>query len=58
MVIVLGVIVAMFTVLLAIGAVTGRVKVTSCCSIADPRRDARMRDAFADPVATHGPQGH
>jgi hypothetical protein len=48
-----GVIVSVFTVLLLVGAVTGRVKVTSCCGIADPRRDARMRDAFADEASPH-----
>jgi hypothetical protein len=44
----IGVAVIVLTVLLLVGAVTGRVKATSCCGIADPRRDARMRDAFAD----------
>jgi hypothetical protein len=47
---VIGVVVAVFTVLLGIGAVTGKVKATSCCSIADPRRDARMREAFTDMI--------
>lgn len=37
-----------FVVFLVVGAITGRVKVVSCCSIADPRYDARMREAFAD----------
>ena len=34
--------------LLLLGAVTGRVRMSSCCGIADPRRDLRMREAFAD----------
>ena len=33
---------------LVVGAVTGRVRTSSCCSVADPRRDARMRDAYID----------
>jgi hypothetical protein len=49
MLIALGVVVAVFTVVLAIDALTGRVQATSCCSIADPRRDLRMQDAFAEP---------
>ena len=35
-----------FLVFLAVGAITGTVKVKSCCGISDPRCDARMRDAF------------
>ncbi len=46
MVIVLGVAVGIVTVALLLGAVTGRISATSCCSVADPRRDARMRAAF------------
>lgn len=46
--IVLGVVAVGFLVLLVIGAVTGRVRINSCCAVADPRRDLRMRDAFAD----------
>ena len=37
-----------FLAFLVLGSITGRVKLTSCCSIADPRCDARMRDAFLD----------
>jgi hypothetical protein len=48
MVVVLGVIVTVFAALLVLGAVTGRVKLTSCCSVADPRRDLWMRDAYID----------
>ena len=40
---VIGGIVAAFTLALAIGALTGRVKVRSCCAVADPTRDRRMR---------------
>ncbi len=43
---VIGGVVIAFLVLLVIGAVTGRVKSRSCCSIADPRQDLRMRGAF------------
>ncbi len=37
-----------FVVFLVVGAITGRVKVQSCCAVADPRCDARMREAFVD----------
>lgn len=37
-----------FVVFLVVGSITGRVDVRSCCGIADPRCDARMRDAFVD----------
>jgi hypothetical protein len=45
---VLGAMVALFTAAMAIGALTGRVKVRSCCAISDPRQDLRMRDAFIE----------
>lgn len=45
-IVVLGVIALAFLVLLTVGAVSGRVTLTSCCSVADPRRDSRMRAAF------------
>jgi hypothetical protein len=48
MVQVLGVVAIVFSVLLILGAITGRVTVKSCCAVADPRRDARMRAAFED----------
>lgn len=48
MVQVLGAIVVAFLVFLVVGGITGRVKIKSCCAVADPRRDARMRAAFAD----------
>ncbi len=43
-----------FLVLLVDGGLTGRVRLTSCCAVADPRRDLRMRAAFEDedPVET------
>lgn len=50
MVVALGVAVALFTAVLLVGAVTGRVKVRSCCAVADPRRDLRMRAAFTDVI--------
>lgn len=40
---VLGSIVAMAMMALAIGAITGRVKVRSCCAPADPAQDLRMQ---------------
>jgi hypothetical protein len=36
---------AAFTLLLAIGAIRGRVRVRSCCAVADPTRDLRMPGA-------------
>jgi hypothetical protein len=35
-----------FLVVLAAGAVTGRVRTRSCCTPTDPRDDLRMRSAF------------
>lgn len=52
MVVALGVAVALFIAVLLVGAVTGRVNVRSCCAVADPRRDLRMRAAFTDEVIT------
>jgi hypothetical protein len=37
-----------FLVLLVYGGITGRVRLSSCCAVADPRRDLRMRGAFED----------
>ena len=37
-----------FLAFLVVGSITGRVKLKSCCGIADPRCDVRMRDAFLD----------
>jgi hypothetical protein len=44
-----------FLALLVVGSVTGHVKLKSCCGIADPRRDARMRDAFPDGANANKP---
>ena len=49
-----GAAVALPTLLLAVGAVTGRVRARSCCAVADPRRDLRMRRA-AEPSTSPGP---
>ena len=40
----LGGVVVGFVVLLVVGALTGRVKVRSCCGIADPSQDRRMSE--------------
>ena len=45
---VIGGAVALFAGVLLVGALTGRVKSSSCCSIADPRQDKRMSAAFRD----------
>ena len=47
---VVGALVLAFVVLLVVGGLTGRVKLRSCCGIADPRNDARMRGAFEDEI--------
>ena len=47
-------------VVLVYGGLTGRVRLTSCCSVADPRKDLRMRAAFEDdddPAAPETPEG-
>jgi hypothetical protein len=49
---VLGVVVLALLAILVLGAVTGRVQMRSCCSIADPRRDLRMRSASTDDAAS------
>lgn len=41
-----GAVVVVLVLLLVIGTLTGRVQVTTCCSLADPARDLRMRAAF------------
>lgn len=46
MVYVLSAVVSAVPLLLAVGVLTGRVKVNGCCALADPRCDLRMRDAF------------
>ena len=40
--------VALPVLALAVAALTGRVRLQSCCAPADPRRDLRMRGAFED----------
>ena len=40
---IIGSVVALATLALVVGAITGRVKVQSCCAPADPARDLRMR---------------
>jgi hypothetical protein len=52
--VVLAILMFSFTAFLVVGAVTGRVRVTNCCSIADPRHDARMRSAFEEPTPAAG----
>lgn len=42
--------VLLFLVALAIGALTGRVRTTSCCSNANPAKDLRMRPAFEQSI--------
>jgi len=41
---VLGAIVVAFTLLLAAGLITGRVRARSCCTPSDPKRDLRIND--------------
>jgi hypothetical protein len=45
---VVGIPVLVFLLALVYGGVTGRVRLSSCCAVADPRRDLRMRGAFED----------
>ena len=35
----------LFLILLIIGGLTGRVRLQSCCSIADPDKDVRMKES-------------
>ena len=45
---VIGGLIIAFLALLAVGAITGRVRAQSCCAVADPEQDLRMRkDASA-----------
>jgi len=45
---VLGGVAAVFVVSLLFGAITGRIRMRSCCAVADPAKDLRMRAAFED----------
>lgn len=46
-----GAFVIVLALVLIIGALTRRIQVTSCCSLADPARDLRMRAAFENDAA-------
>ena len=52
MIYILGGVVAVFVVLLLVAAVTGRLRVSACCAVADPAKDLRMRAAFDDDRST------
>ena len=52
---VLGALAVMFLGFAVLGAATGRITMNSCCAVADPSRDLRMRDAFETPPAEIGP---
>jgi hypothetical protein len=43
---ILGFVVAAFILVLAVGALTGRIRAQSCCGAGEARRDLRMRSAF------------
>ena len=43
---ILGGVVVAFMLMLAVGALTGRVRAQSCCGAGEARRDLRMRSAF------------
>ncbi|WP_191908018.1 hypothetical protein [Nocardioides cynanchi] len=45
---VFGVPVLLFLLALVYGGLTGRVRLGSCCAVADPAKDLRMRAAFED----------
>ena len=45
---VVGVMAAVFVIVLLWAVVTGRVRIGSCCAVADPAKDLRMRAAFDD----------
>jgi len=45
MVYLLGGIVVVYVVAMAIGALTGRVRIRPCCGVSDPRCDPRLRAA-------------
>lgn len=39
---------------LAYGGLTGRIRMSSCCSVADPSKDLRVRGAFANSKHPNG----
>lgn len=39
---------AIFLMVLLVAALTGRLRLGSCCAVADPAHDLRMRAAFQD----------
>jgi len=47
-----GAFVVVLVLILLLGALTRRIEVTTCCSLADPARDLRMRAAFENDAAT------
>ena len=49
---VVGGIFSLFVIALAVGAVTGRVRASSCCAPGDPALDARMRAASQEQPGT------
>ena len=49
---VVGAFVVVLVLILVIGALTRRIDVTTCCSLADPARALRMRAAFENDAAT------
>ena len=42
----LGGLVIAFILIMLIGGLTGRFRARSCCNVADPARDSRMRNVF------------
>lgn len=53
--IVLAVIATVPVAVLLLGALSGRVRLTNCCSVADPSKDLRMRAAFDQASSAEGP---
>lgn len=45
---VISLVVIAFLIAFAVARIQGRRSAASCCAPADPRRDLRMRDAYAD----------
>ncbi|MFZ2016739.1 MAG: hypothetical protein WAV00_23215 [Nocardioides sp.] len=46
-----------FLVVLVSGGLTGRIRLSSCCTVADPKKDLRMRGAFEDADLVDVPSG-